>query len=72
MTAMLTRAPLRAIAGLAAAIEGASRGVTDDVGVRVRILDVDCGADTKTREHRADAAVLYAAQTELTQAEGHE
>jgi hypothetical protein len=72
MTAMLTSALLLAITGLGPAIEGIGRAVTDVVGERAGILRVDCGAEAKTREHGANAGMLHAAQTELTQAESHE
>ena len=72
MTAMLTSALLLAIAGLAPAIEGIGRPVTDVDGRGAGILRGDCGADAKTREHGAHAGMLHAASTELTQAESHE
>jgi hypothetical protein len=72
MTAMLTSALLLAITGLGPAIEGISRTVTGVVGERAGILRVDCGAEAKTREHGSNAGMLYAAQTELTQAECHQ
>ena len=72
MTSMLTSALLLAIAALAPAIGGIGRTVTGVVGERARILGADSGADTKTREHGADAGMLHTAQTKLTQVESHE